>query len=241
MKSLPLLILLMCFATPRVIAQPLLSEKYSGYSENTYRAMPYGFFKPVDLDPKKSYPLIVYLHGANDLVSRDLMWYQIQKEYPSFVLSPKCRESNQGWGNTWNTGHTDATTKTLALVDSLVKVYNIDRDRLYLYGISMGGFGVFSVLSKEPGKFAAAYSICGGSDTKAATSLLGTPLWIFHGEDDDIVPVRLSRDVYREIVKLGGTKTRYTEYPGVKHDSWNNVAQEKSLPAWLFSHQNRSK
>lgn len=216
-----------------------LSEKYSNYSENTFQSLPYGFFKPTGHDPKKSYPLIVYLHGSNDLVSRDLMWYgeAMQKDYPCFVLTPKCRQSEQGWGNTWSSTHTVATAKTLALVDSLVKRHNIDAGRLYLYGISMGGFGVFSILSKEPGKFAAAYAVCGGSDTKAAASLLQTPLWIFHGGDDDVVPVRLSRDVYGEIVKLGGTKTKYTEYAGVKHNSWENVDKEKMLAGWLFSYR----
>lgn len=218
-------------------AQSPLAEKYRGYSENTFRSMPYGFFKPVTHDPKKSYPLIVYLHGSNDLVSRDLLWYQenIQKQYPCFVLTSKCKESNQGWGNTWSEKHTDATAKTLVLVDSLVKQYNIDTNRLYLYGISMGGFGVFSILSKNQGKFAAAYAICGGGNAQAARNLLQTPLWIFHGTDDDIVPVYLSRDVYHEIVRLGGKKAKYTEYPGVKHNSWENVGQEQSLPAWLFS------
>jgi predicted peptidase len=83
-----------------------LTEKYSGYSEDRFRSMPFGFFKPLNFDPSKSYPLIVYLHGSNDLVSRDLIWYGSQKEYPSFVLTPKCKETNQGWGNTWTDSHT---------------------------------------------------------------------------------------------------------------------------------------
>jgi predicted peptidase len=239
MKSLNQLLILIAFV-------PLLSkctnaqlaEKYTGYSENTFRTLPYGFFKPTGYDARKTYPLIVYLHGANDLVSRDLMWYQesMQKDYACFVITPKCKEPNQGWGNTWTGKHSEATEKTLALVDSLVKQYNMNTDRLYLYGISMGGFGVFSIVAKEPRKFAAAYAICGGSDAKAADKLLSTPLWIFHGSDDDVVPVSLSRDVYQEMVNLGGTKVKYTEYPGVKHNSWENAEQEKSLPAWLFSH-----
>lgn len=199
--------------------------------------MSYGFFKPVETDPEKRYPLIVYLHGSNDLVSRDLGWYQpdMQKEYPAFVITPKCKETNLGWGSTWNNTHSEATLKTLSLVDSLVKAHHIDPTRLYLYGISMGGFGVFSILAKEPGKFAAAYAVCGGSDPKTAPKLLNTPLWIFHGDSDDVVPVHLSRDVYREIVRLGGKKVKYTEYAGVKHNSWENVAREKTLPSWLFA------
>lgn len=213
-----------------------LSQKYN-YTQHYYQSLRYGWFVPSHVDDKKLYPLIVYLHGSTDTVSRDISWYQesVQKENPLFVLTPKCEEREQGWGNTWNAGHPPATARTLALIDSLVKVYPIDRNRIYLYGISMGGFGVFSIIAKEKGKFAAAYAVCGGSDVNAARDLLQTPLWIFHGEIDDIVPVRYSRDVYNEMIRLGGTKVKYTEYPGVKHNSWENVLREKELPAWLFS------
>ncbi|HEX5167631.1 MAG TPA: prolyl oligopeptidase family serine peptidase [Cyclobacteriaceae bacterium] len=226
------------------VSQPLyaqLSKKYD-YTQHDYQSLRYGWFKPAHYDNKKLYPLIVYLHGSRDTVSRDNNWYQdaIQKEHPAFVLTPKCNESDQGWGNTWNAGHTTATTKTLKLIDSLVTIYPIDVNRLYIYGISMGGFGVFSIIAKEKGKFAAAYAVCGGSDVKAANQLLQTPLWIFHGEADDVVPVRLSRDVYKEMIRLGATNVKYTEYPGVKHNSWENVLQEKSLPSWLFAQRKRT-
>jgi predicted peptidase len=216
--------------------QAQLSKKYGSYEEKFYQSLRYGFFKPDGYNSKKSYPLIVYLHGSRDTVSRDLVWYQesVQKENPIFVLTPKCENPDQGWGNTWKDEHSIATAKTLKLVDSLVKKYSIDKNRLYLYGISMGGFGVFSIIAKEKGKFAAAYAICGGSKVNAASNLIATPLWIFHGDADDVVPVSLSRDVYKEIIRLGGKKVRYTEYPGVKHNSWDNVAQEKSLIPWLL-------
>lgn len=213
-----------------------LSKKYD-YTEHHYRSLRYGWFKPDGADEKKLYPLIVYLHGSTDTVSRDIRWYQdpVQKENPAFVLTPKCENPDQGWGNTWRAGHTPAMANTLSLIDSLIAVYPIDPNRLYIYGISMGGFGVFSVLAKEKGKFAAGYAVCGGSDAKAAAELLDTPLWIFHGELDDIVPVALSRDVYKEMIRLGGKNVKYTEYPGVKHNSWENVAQEKLLETWLFA------
>jgi predicted peptidase len=227
------LIYILCLQT----SQAQLSKKYDGYEEKRYESMRYGFYKPKDYDSKKSYPLIVYLHGSRDTVSRDLVYYQpsIQNKNPSFVLTPKCENPEQGWGNTWQQGHTAATAKTLKLVDSLLQKYNIDTNRLYIYGISMGAFGVFSIVTKEKGKFAAAYAICGGSDVKAASQLLETPLWIFHGDADDIVPVYLSRDLYKEIIRLGGRKVRYTEYPGIKHNSWENVSQERSLNPWLFA------
>jgi predicted peptidase len=222
-------------------AQAQLSKQVKGYTESHFKTLRYGLFKPENYDSKKSYSLIVYLHGSRDTVSRKSSWYEVdvQREHPSFVLTPKCEVADQGWGNTWQQGHTPATALTLKLVDSLMTQYNIDPNRLYLYGISMGGFGVFSIVAKEQGKFAAAYAVCGGSDTKAASKLLDTPLWIFHGAVDDVVPVRLSRDVYQEIIKLGGKNVRYTEYPGVKHNSWENVSQEKELTPWLFSQRKK--
>ena len=222
-------------------SQAQLTKKYD-YNQSYYQSLRYGWFKPDQYDKKKLYPLIVYLHGSRDTVSREIQWYQsaVQKENPSFVLTPKCENPDQGWGNTWNANHAPAMAQTLKLIDSLMKVYPIDPDRLYIYGISMGGFGVFSVLAKEPGKFAAAYAVCGGSDVKVASKLLQTPLWIFHGSVDDVVPVYLSREVYNEMIKLGGTKVKYTEYPGVKHNSWENVAEEKSLSTWIFSQTRQS-
>ena len=238
MRTLSPFIITIVFTAGVHFSHAQLSKQVEGYSQSHFKSMRYGLFKPPGYDPKKSYPLIVYLHGSTDTVSRKLSWYNhdVQEKNPAFVLTPKCEVADQGWGNTWRGDHTLATSLTMKLVDSLITVYKIDPERLYLYGISMGGFGVFSILAKEKGKFAAAYAVCGGSDTKAASDLLDTPLWIFHGEADDVVPVALSRNVYKEMIKLGGKKVRYTEYPGVKHNSWENVSEEKSLEPWLFSH-----
>lgn len=229
----------MLFLLPAFSLNAQFAYKYKNYEEHYYNGLRYGLFKPDGYDPQKKYPLVVYLHGSRDTVSREMNWYQpaSQKNHPCFVLTPKCEVSDQGWGNTWRDDHTVATAKTLKLVDSITKVYNIDVNRLYLYGISMGGFGVFSILQKNPGKFAAAFAICGGSSTKAGERIKDTPLWIFHGEIDDVVPVNLSRDIYQEILKKGGRKVLYTEYPGVKHNSWENASRETKLPTWLFSQE----
>jgi predicted peptidase len=238
-----LLLFILSFVVGAFPSKAQLSKQVKGYSESYYKTLRYGIFTPTNYDSKKRYPLIVYLHGSRDTVSRNLSWYRddFQRNNPSFVITPKCEVADQGWGNTWQPGHSPASLLTLKLIDSLMDAYSIDRGRLYIYGISMGGFGVFSILAKEKGKFAAGYAVCGGSDTKAAKDLLNTPLWIFHGEADDVVPVRLSRNIYEEIIKLGGTKVRYTEYEGVKHNSWENVSREESLPTWLLSQQNNVK
>lgn len=215
-------------------AQP--GKLHDGYEQGFHQGLRYGLFKPPNYDSKKSYPMIVYLHGSTDTLSRDLSWYQeaLQKENPCFVLSPKTTEPNQGWGNTWESKHPPAMEKTLSLLDSLIKKYNIDKSRLYIYGISMGGFGTFSVLAKEPHIFAGAYAVCGGSNLEAASAIT-TSLWIFHGSEDDVVPVRLSKNMYGEMVKKGNRTVRYTEYAGVKHNSWENVSREKTLAVWLLS------
>ena len=223
-----------------VIVQQLHAQYpsiHKEYTEAVYDGVRYGLFKPTNYDSKKSYPLVVYLHGSRDTVSRDLNLYQdsLQKKYPCFVLTPKCTNPDLGWGNTWQPNHSPTMSKTLALVDVLIKQYSIDTNRLYLFGISMGGFGVFSVLQKNPGKFAAAYAVCGGSNPDAAATVMRTPLWIFHGDADDVVPTHLSRDIYNAVIKMGGKKTKYTEYPGVKHNSWENVSREKALLPWLFA------
>jgi predicted peptidase len=235
----PIAILVLTLTVSGSIAQPARIHKE--YSQATYDGLRYGWFVPSQQKAGQLYPLVLYLHGSGDTLSRDNYWYKesIQKENPLFVLAPKCVNRNQGWGNSWDTSHTPEMRKTLALVDSLVRKFPIDPNRLYIYGISMGGFGVFSVLQKNPGKFAAAYAICGGSDTKAVLQIMKTPLWIFHGDADDIVPVHLSRDIYNEVLKRGGKLTRYTEYPGVKHNSWENANNEKELPGWLLAQKKK--
>jgi predicted peptidase len=229
------------FAIAASVSLAQSARVHKEYSQAHYRGIRYGWYAPTRLEPGKLYPLVLYLHGSGDTVSRDNYWYKasIQHENPVFVLAPKCVNGNQGWGNTWSSRHSPEMSKSLALLDSLAKKYPIDPNRLYIYGISMGGFGVFSVLQKNPGKFAGAYAICGGSDPGAAAEVMKTPLWIFHGDADDIVPVHLSRDIYNEIVKRGGKLTKYTEYPGVKHNSWDNANKEPDLPGWLLSQKRK--
>ena len=237
MKPTYAICFILIFALSIQMTNAQLSAKYKTYEQRWSKGLRYGLFKPQNYDPKKSYPLILYLHGANDTISRDIAWYHesIQRENPLFVLAPKCTNANQGWGNTWTDAHSPAMVTTLHVLDSLVDKYNIDKNRLYVFGISMGGFGVFSVLSKEPQKFAAGYAICGGSSATAATKLRHTPLWIFHGDIDDVVDVKYSRQIYEGIKKEGGKVVRYTEYPGVKHNSWENVSREKTLHRWLLA------
>ena len=207
-----------------------------GYETHFYKGMRYGLFKPVNYTPQHKYPLVIYLHGSGDTVSWNFGWYNppISADDPCFVITPKSIIRGGGWGSSWDKTHSAAMKNTLEIMDSLIKVYNIDQNRLYINGTSMGGFGTFSVLAKEPGRFAGAYAVCGGGNPAEAENIMQTPLCIFHGDADPVVNVSNSRNIYNRIREIGGKEVRYTEYPGVGHNSWENVGKEKLLTKWLF-------
>jgi dienelactone hydrolase len=208
-----------------------------GYEERYHEGMRYGLFVPPSYDAARRYPLVVSLHGSTDTTSWDLSWYHepILSADPAIVLTPKTLRTRDGWGTGWQPEHSEDLQRTLAVVDLLRAAFNVDSTRLYVYGSSMGGFGVFSVLAKEPGLFAAAFSICGGGNPTTAVRMKETPLWIFHGSADPVVPVDFSRNMYRAIREAGGRQVRYTEYPGVGHDAWTPAWAEPTLEAWLLA------
>jgi poly(3-hydroxybutyrate) depolymerase len=210
-----------------------------GYEERDHQGMRYGLFVPPTYNSAQSYPLIISLHGSTDTVSWDLSWYHepIQSTDPCFVLTPKSLVRSSGWGTSWTAEHSADMKKTLEVVALLKNEFNLDANRLYIYGVSMGGYGVFSVLAKEPGMFAGAFSICGGGNPATAAIIAQTPLWIFHGSDDRVVPVEYSRNMYKAILNANGRQVRYTEYPGVGHAAWTPAWEEPTLEAWLLAQE----
>lgn len=204
---------------------------------------PYQVHVPNDIGP--SPPIIIFLHGighrgsggflprsgaANALVRRYL------SRVPALILLPQCSA-----GVYWSNPSMDEMVATaLAQTES---EFNADPARLYLTGVSMGGYGVWSVAARRPGRFAAIVSICGGSPlppraserfTRVAKQIGQTPVWIFHGEDDPIVPVTESRQMVAALEALGGN-VRYSEYPGVGHSVWRQALAESQLMPWLLS------
>lgn len=99
--------------------------------------------------------------------------------------------------------------------------------------MSLGGFGTWTMISKYPHVFAAAMPVCGGGDPAKAGNMLQTPIWAFHGSDDQNVPVRLSRDMIEAIRKIGG-QPKYTEFENVGHNVWNHVEETSGKLEWLF-------
>lgn len=211
-----------------------------GYKDRYIGDFRYGLFVPPNFDPSVKYHLILYLHGYTDTTSWDFQWYreEFQSKFPTLVLTPKCLVTyTDGWGNSWDMTESYAMKMAFRALDSTLKYYTIDTTRMHVCGTSMGGFGTFYLLARYPGKFASAYAICGGGNPASASLLKNTPLWIFHGDADPTVPVSSSRNIFNALLEAGSTQVRYTEYPGVQHNSWENAGRESTLDPWLFSQQ----
>jgi predicted peptidase len=206
---------------------------------------------PENYDTSINYPLIIFLHGAGergDDNERQLIHgaklfedRDNRKEFPAFVLFPQCPENSKWVDVDWtsessvmNENPTRELELVILLIDKINKTYKIDTNRIYLMGISMGGFGVWDMICRYPDKFAAAVPICGGGDENQAFKIVNVPIRAFHGKQDKLVKVSRSRNMIDVIKKLGGNP-KYTEYENVGHDAWNYAFSEPDLLKWLFS------
>jgi predicted peptidase len=223
----------------------------------TYR---YQVFVPEDWTPHQKWPVILFLHGAGERGDDGLQQTDVgigtairddRGRAPAIVVMPQCRKNL--W---WTIPPMDDLA--IAALEAASKEFHGDADRTYLTGISMGGYGAWHLAEKYPGRFAAMVVICGGirppaatlkahpelvkwtppddpkSYSEAAAKAGKIPVWIFHGADDDIVPVTESQRMYAAM-KAMGADAHYTEYPGVKHVSWDKAYNEPKLFPWLLS------
>lgn len=224
----------------------------NSFAEKSYanaegKIMRYLLFVPKDYDAKKKYPLILWLHGAGSrgddlnllLKGGDksgigfLAKADVQSQYPSFIVAPQL-PSKSFWAMPKSPEPTVELKLALDILNKVRDDYSIDDARLYVMGISMGGFGTWDLIARHPNTFAAAVPVCGGGNETKASSLVNTPIWAFHGNKDDTVPVEESRRMIEAIRKAGG-KPKYTEYEGVGHNSWENAFKEPDLLNWLFA------
>ncbi len=182
---------------------------------------------------KKNWPLVVFLHGSGergedlDVLTRNgpLKMVANGHSFPAIVASPQAPDHV-----TWD------PHSVKAMVDALKKEYHIDDDRVYLTGLSMGGYGMGDTIMEYPRTFAAAVPICGSAGVKfvAAERIKHIPAWIFHGADDNVVPAANSQRIYDALVEAGGTP-KLTIFAGVKHDSWTRTYEDTDLWKWLFA------
>ncbi|MNK53899.1 Phospholipase/Carboxylesterase [compost metagenome] len=215
---------------------------------------------PENFNPKEKYPLVVFLHGsgergndnASQLVHGGKLFLKndVRKNFPAIVVFPQC-PANDFWANI-NLDKDANGKRKLSFVeggkptkimhalqgmikDFLKKPY-VNREQVYVGGLSMGGMGTYELLRRERRKFAAAIAICGGDNTNNIEKYKKTPLWIFHGAKDDIVDPALSIAI-AERLKTVGDEVKFSLYPNANHNSWDSAFAEPELLPWLFSHK----
>ncbi|MDP4261923.1 MAG: PHB depolymerase family esterase [Bacteroidota bacterium] len=244
---------------------PAHSQDFSEYQKEVFYSdkgsLPYRVLYPVSFDSSSAYPLLIFLHGAFEkgtdneaqlnIGGRYFLRDENRKNFPAIVLFPQCPEddswayfdtkidSSTGLAKEWDFPFRKKPTTITGLVkellDSLLIHHFIDKSRIYIGGLSQGGMGVFDMIARYPDLFAAAFPICGAGKINTAKDFATkVSLWIFHGAADEIVPPYFSRNFYKKLTQLNAD-VKYSEYPGVHHNSWVNAFAEKDLLAWLFS------
>ncbi|MBS4218666.1 prolyl oligopeptidase family serine peptidase [Bacillus sp. FJAT-49711] len=182
-----------------------------------------------------SYPLVLFLHGAGER-GDDLNLVKEhgppklakERDFPFILVSPQCPFDMRY--STWELYMDDLN----ALIDEIIEQYRVDKKRVYVTGLSMGGFGTWDIAKRYPEKFAAAAPICGGGSTKNIERLKGVPVWAFHGAKDDVVLLEESERMVEALSEVGGS-VKLTVYPDANHDSWTETYNNPDFYKWLLS------
>ena len=214
--------------------------------------LPYRLHAPEKTTPGRLYPMVVLMHGAGERGTNNsdqirnggtdfIAWAKRHGQEFVFV-APQCPADKKWVDSPWNAEKstmretpTPYLRMAMEIVDEAVKTYPVDPSRIYVIGISMGGYATWELLQRNPGLFAAAIPCCGGGDSSLAPRLVDIPIWVFHGDRDDVVPVVRSRSMVEAIKAAGGTSIKYREYPGMGHDVWTPTFSDDSVFEWLFS------
>ncbi|MDX9975834.1 MAG: dienelactone hydrolase family protein [FCB group bacterium] len=193
----------------------------------------YVVYVPREYDATKAWPLIVFLHGAGERGNDGLAQTDVgigrairmhSDRFPCVVLMPQCPE-----GVWWDKSTNDIDASLEATLDD----YNIDHARIYLTGLSMGGFCTWQYGAVHAGRFAALMPVCGGGNPLDAPQLAKVPIWAFHGAKDSVVPVQKSREMV-EAVRNAGGKIDYTEFTDLDHNSWDATYNDPKAIEWLL-------
>jgi len=212
--------------------------------------LPYRLFVPQPTRPPLG--LLLFLHGAGErgsdnqaqLKNDALAWVQpaLQDQHPTVVVFPQCPADAMWVDTPWDEGRysieqtpiSKPMSAVLNLLASVQDEFAIDEHRLLVTGLSMGGYGAWDIVARNPTKFAGALVLCGGGDPSQAPALRDLPLWVFHGEDDAAVPVRGSR-LMIQALRAVGAKPRYSELPDVGHNVWIHAYRDPEVLSWLLS------
>ncbi|MCH4886221.1 phospholipase [Acidaminobacter sp. JC074] len=196
-------------------------------------SLDYLLYLPDDYDKKDEWPLILFLHGAGEvgdnlayLKTQGLPKYLETNSLDAIVVSPQCPR-NTNWGMLMD--------ELYELLKSIKASYKVNLNKVYLTGLSMGGYGTWTLAVKHPKEFAALVPICGGMVHKNSVEILkDMPVWVFHGAKDNVVPLEASKRLVDVLEECGGN-VKFTVYPDLRHDSWTRTYNNPELYEWLFN------
>lgn len=236
----------------------LFEERSVTYTGGEYEEETFGYrlLKPETIEEGKQYPLVLFLHGAGERGddNRSQLKHfpehfedpEYRKKYPCFLIAPQCRKDRR-WNNFYWDGNveppadslSDQMKAALLAFDATLEEFPIDRSRLYLTGLSMGGYGSWELSMNRPDWFAAMAPICGAGDLTTAHRVASIPTWVYHGDADFAVPVHHGQQMITAL-QLAGGLPRYTEIPGHGHDSWVPAYKIDGVMDWMFRHKQPS-
>ena len=236
MISKPLWLLMLLFPFHVAFAADAHLFLAKTYETDYGESLNYRLYSPPATRGNAKYPLILFLHGAGERGNEnreqlkhgihDMLAFMRENNQKAYILAPQCPPSKQWVNVPWDEdSHTmpehpsTSMRLTLELMDTLISSLPVDQNRLYVTGLSMGGFGTWDAIQRRPKMFAAAAPVCGGGDTAQAPKLKDIPIWVWHGDRDNVVKTKRSRDMVAAIKKAGG-KPQYTELKGVGHNAW---------------------
>ncbi|MDO8548968.1 MAG: prolyl oligopeptidase family serine peptidase [Ignavibacteria bacterium] len=197
----------------------------------------YLLYLPENYDSYPKLPLLLFLHGSGER-GEDLEKVKVHgppkliengKDFPFIVLSPQCPE-----GQWWSIIDLDV------LLNEITENYNVDPDRIYVTGLSMGGFGTWELAIKYPNRFAAIAPVCGGGNFRLISALKDLPVWVFHGAIDNVVPLSSSQEMV-DALEIAGGNVKLTIYPDAGHDSWTETYNNPELYEWFLKQKKKIK
>ena len=205
------------------------------FETTTGAAVQYLLYLPKKTEADKKHPLVLFLHGRGesfgplDLVAK---WGPPKKaargdDFPFILVSPQCPGKDR-----WTSD--EQQQRVTELLDFIIKQYDVDVSRIYLTGLSMGGFGSWRMAADQPKRFAAVVPICGKGDPEDGEKLKEIPIWVFHGDADHAVSFQGSVDMVDAIKKAGGKKVRFTTLEGFGHNSWSAAYETPELYQWML-------
>lgn len=194
----------------------------------------YLLYLPEGYDERESWPLMLFLHGGGERgdnlelvkVHGPTKLIAAGKHFPFIVVAPQL-PANQWW----------RPTELTALLDTIERDYKVDKTRIYVTGLSLGGWGTWALALHAPERFAAIAPICGGGETYWSEQIYRLPIWAFHGAKDELVPPQRSQEMVDAIRARGGSP-KLTVYPEAAHDSWTETYNNPELYAWLLEQVN---